>query len=318
MKIVFLDSETVPKDLPVPAWAERWDNLTLAPNDSTVEALKEADIAITNKVKITRRDLEKLPRLKFVCVAASGYDCVDLEACRDHEVAVANSPDYSTNSVAESVISVIYALRRQLIPYSEASYDRWSESSFFCVHLAPILDVKGATLGIVGKGDIGKRVGQLAEAVGMKVIFAERKGADAVRSGYTAFEDTLRQSHMLSLHCPAVPGSVNLIGGRELSLMKEGACLINTSRGALVDAKAVLASLNEGHLGGAALDVLETEPPSADHPLICNRHPRLIITPHVAWASMSSVDSLIDRVLENLDGFYRREPVNLVQVSGPA
>ncbi|MDR5907752.1 NAD(P)-dependent oxidoreductase [Franzmannia qiaohouensis] len=252
MKIVFLDSETVPKDIPLPAWTERCENLTLAPNDSTVEG------------------------------------------------------------VAESVISAIYALRSQLIPYSKSSYDRWSESSFFCVHLAPIHDVKGAILGIVGKGDIGKRVGQLAEAVGMKVIFAERKGADKVRSGYMAFEAVLRQSDMLSLHCPAVPGSINLIGNRELPLMKEGACLINTARGTLVDAKAVLASLNEGHLGGAALDVLESEPPSEDHPLICNRHPRLIITPHVAWASMNSVDCLIDRVLENLDGFYHGEPVNLV------
>lgn len=312
MKIVFLDSETVPKNIPVPTWVEQWENLTLAPGDSAVEALNEADVAITNKVKITRRDLEQLSQLKFVCVAASGYDCVDLEACRDHEVAVSNSPDYSTNSVAESVISAIYALRRQLIPYSEASYDRWSKSSFFCMHIAPILDITGATIGIVGKGDIGKRVGQLAGAVGMKVIFAERKGAGTVRSGYTSFEDTLRESDILSLHCPAAPGSINLIGARELSLMKEGACLINTARGTLVDAEAVLASLNEGRLGGAALDVLESEPPSEEHPLLCNRHPRLIITPHVAWASTSSIDSLIGRVLENLDGFYRSEPVNLV------
>ncbi|MFC3285946.1 NAD(P)-dependent oxidoreductase [Litchfieldella rifensis] len=312
MNIVFLDSETVPKDIPAPAWTERWDNLALAPDESTVEALKDADIAITNKVKITRRDLERLPRLKYVCVAASGYDCVDLEACRDHEVVVANSPDYSSNSVAETVIALIYALRRRLIPYAEASHDRWPESSFFCVHLAPILDVQGATLGIVGRGDIGNRVAQLAEAVGMKVMFAERKGATTVRSGHVAFEDVLRQSDILTLHCPAVPGVDYLIGKRELFVMKQGTYLVNTSRGTLVDADAVLASLDQGHLGGAALDVLASEPPPKDHPLIRDRHPNLIVTPHIAWASQTSIDNLIKRILENLEGFHSKAPINTV------
>ncbi|WP_426127629.1 D-2-hydroxyacid dehydrogenase [Pseudomonas sp. DWP1b1] len=312
MNIVFLDGASLPSPLARPVQASHWTAREHTRPDHVVEALADADVAITNKVRLDRITLEQLPRLKLICVAATGYDCVDLAACRDQGVTVCNVPAYSAVSVAESVIGSLFALRRHLLAYRAASARLWPQSSHFCVHGAPIQDLQGSTLGIVGRGDIGSRVARLAKALDINVLFAEHRGAPQVRAGYVAFDEVLAKADALTLHCPLTPQTRYLIGTAEIARMKPGALLINTARGALVDENAVLAALASGQLGGAALDVLHVEPPQADHPLLHCEHPNLLITPHVAWASQSSVARLKAVLLANIEAFAANKPINVV------
>lgn len=312
MHIVFLDGDSLPSPLPCPPQATQWTERAKTAQDQVLDALAEADVAITNKVRIDRAALEQLPRLKLICVAATGYDCVDIAACRDQGVTVCNVPAYSAVSVAESVIGSLFALRRHLLAYQAASASAWPASSHFCVHGAPIQDLQGSTLGIVGRGDIGSRVARLARALEINVLFAEHRGAQRVRDGYTAFDQVLAKADALTLHCPLTAETRYLIGAAEIARMQTGALLINTARGALVDENAVLAGLANGQLGGAALDVLYAEPPRADHPLLHSEHPNLIVTPHVAWASQSSVARLKSVLLANIAAFAAGTPHNVV------
>lgn len=312
MNVVFLDGASLPSPMQRPAQASGWTVREKTAPEQVVEVLAEADVVITNKVRIDRLTLEKLPRLKLICVAATGYDCVDLAACRDQGVTVCNVPAYSAVSVAESVIGSLFALRRHLLAYRAASVADWPQSSHFCVHGAPIQDLHGSTLGIVGRGDIGSRVARLAKALEINVIFAEHRGAKRVREGYVAFEEVLARADALTLHCPLTAQTKYLIGAAEISRMKAGALLINTARGPLVDENAIFAGLASGHLGGAALDVLYAEPPRADHPLLHFEHPNLLITPHVAWASQSSVVRLKDVLTANIAAFVMSKPINVV------
>lgn len=312
MNIVFLDGASLPSPMSRPAEASRWTEREKTSLVQVVEALAGADVAITNKVRIDRSALEQLPGLKLICVAATGYDCVDIAACRDQGVTVCNVPAYSAFSVAESVIGSLFALRRQLLAYRTAATTDWPSSSHFCVHGAPIQDLQGSTLGIVGRGDIGSRVARLARALEINVLFAEHRGASRVREGYTAFDDVLAQADALTLHCPLTPQTRYLIGSAEIARMKPGALLINTARGPLVDENAVLAGLANGQLAGAALDVLYAEPPRDDHPLLHSEHPNLIVTPHVAWASQSSVAKLKGVLAANIAAFAAGAPINVV------
>jgi glycerate dehydrogenase len=314
MHIVFLDSDTIPVPMAVPDWAAGWKNLpaTAQETDAVVDALADADICITNKIRITSAILKRLPRLKFVCVAATGYDCVDLQACREHGVVVSNVPGYSRQSVAEGVISFIFALRRALPYYQSIGRQAWAQSPHFCVHGTPVLNVKGATLGIFGRGAIGNQVGELARAIGMQVIYGEHRNRPDMRPDYVRFETLLAQSDVISLHCPLTEATRGMIGHAEIAKMKPGAMLINTARGPLVNEDALLDGLQSGHLGGAALDVLSKEPPDEDHPLMRCHHPNLIITPHVTWASEDGVGRLIQGILGNLEAFFGGKPINVV------
>lgn len=312
MNIVFLDSDSLPLSVPQPEWVSRWnDRPVTAPADVLV-ALRDADIAISNKVRLDRETLKQLPRLRFICVAASGYDCIDLAACRDLGIVVSNVPAYSAQSVAEAVLASIFALRRQLFAYRDAALRQWPTSAQFCVHAQPVQDVQGAVLGIVGKGAIGEAVARLATAVGMRVLFAEHRGRSQIRSGYLPFDEVLERSDVLSLHCPLSTATHGLIGTAELARIKPGAMLINTARGPLVDEAALLKALRIGHLGGAALDVLSTEPPAVTQPLLNLLHPNLIVTPHIAWASRSSLQRLAEALVANLTAFAAGEPINVV------
>jgi lactate dehydrogenase-like 2-hydroxyacid dehydrogenase len=312
MNIVFLDGASLPSPMLRPAEASSWNVRDKTTPEQLITALTDADVAITNKVRLDRVTLEKLPRLKLICVAATGYDCVDIAACRDQGVTVCNAPAYSAVSVAESVIASLFAMRRHLLAYRSSSVTHWPSSSHFCVHGAPIQDIQGSTLGIVGRGDIGSRVARLAKALEVNVMFAEHRCAERVREGYVAFEEVLAKSDALTLHCPLTPQTRYLIGAAEIARMKHGALLINTARGPLVDENAVLAGLASGQLGGAALDVLYTEPPQADHPLLHCEHPNLLVTPHVGWASQSSVEKLKAVLATNISAFAAGKPVNVV------
>jgi len=312
MNIVFLDGASLPSPLEQPALAQCWTDRQSTQLEEVVPALMGAQVAITNKVKMSRVQLEQLPELKLICVAATGYDCIDLAACRDLGITVCNVPAYSAVSVAEAVIGSLFALRRRLFEYRSASANKWASSDHFCVHGTPILDVQGSTLGIVGRGDIGKRVAHLATALDIKVIYAEHRGATSVREGYVSFEAALKQSDAITLHCPLTPQTRHLIGAEQLAMMKSGALLINTARGPLIDESAVLKSLTDGQLGGAALDVLDVEPPTADHPLLLSDLPNLIVTPHVGWASQSSVARLKHTLISNIEAFAAGKPINVV------
>lgn len=312
MKIVMLDGETVPLSLPTGQVQADWVIRPQTSASDVVAALAGATVAITNKVALRADMLDQLPGLRFICVAATGYDCIDLDACRARGILVSNVPGYSTQSVAESVIAAIFALRRQLMAYALNTRTDWPQAAHFCLHRQPIQDIAGATLGIVGKGDIGQAVGQLAQALGMQVQYAERKGSDRVREGYVSFEQMLATSDIISLHCPLSEQTRQLIDRQALRQMKPHAQLINTARGGLINEDDLAAALKQGVIGGAALDVLSSEPPAADNPLLADL-PTLLLTPHIAWASRSGVENLVSGVMTNIAAFVQGQPVNLVR-----
>ncbi|TPV45526.1 D-2-hydroxyacid dehydrogenase [Pantoea deleyi] len=312
MKIVMLDGETVPLSLPTGQVQADWVIRPQTSASDVVAALAGATVAITNKVALRADTLDQLPGLRFICVAATGYDCIDLDACRARGILVSNVPGYSTQSVAESVIAAIFALRRQLMAYALNTRTDWPQAAHFCLHRQPIQDIAGATLGIVGKGDIGQAVGQLAQALGMQVQYAERKGRDRVREGYVSFEQMLATSDIISLHCPLSEQTRQLIDRQALRQMKPHAQLINTARGGLINEDDLAAALKQGVIGGAALDVLSSEPPAADNPLLADL-PMLLLTPHIAWASRSGVENLVSGVMTNIAAFVQGQPVNLVR-----
>jgi glycerate dehydrogenase len=308
MQIVFLDSDTIPELLAQPEWVTNWTNhpATEPDPEKVIQALIHADICITNKVKLTAQILQKLPKLKFVCVAATGYDCVE------QGVIVSNVPGYSRQSVAEGVIGFIFALRRALPYYQSTARRAWSESPHFCVHGTPLLNVRGATLGIFGRGAIGNEVATLAQALGMHVLFGEHRNRHEIRPGYVRYETLLAQSDIITLHCPLTEATRGMIGHAEIARMKPGAMLINTARGPLINEDAVLDALESGHLGGAALDVLSIEPPVNEPALLALHHPNLIITPHITWANEDGVNRLMQGIVANLNAYQQGQPINVV------
>ncbi len=216
---------------------------------------------------------------------------------------------YSSTTVPEHVMGLIFALKHSLAGWLRDQMEaKWSESKQFCYFDYPITDVFGSTLGVVGKGCLGTEVGRLANAVGMKVLYAEHKDATVCREGYTPFEEVLKQADIVTLHCPLTETTKNLINAETLSKMKKGAFLINTGRGPLIDELALVDALKTGHLGGAALDVMVKEPPEKDNPLVlaAKTMPNLIITPHIAWASDSAVTTLVGKVMQNIEEFVQQ------------
>lgn len=311
MKIVMLDGDTLPVPLPTGQHQADWEMRAQTPADDIVSSLAGATVAITNKVPLRADTLQQLPELRFICVAATGYDCIDLDACRARGIVVSNVPGYSTQSVSEAVIAAIFALRRQLMAYASNTRIDWPQAKHFCVHHQPIGDIGGATLGIAGKGDIGQAVGRLAQALGMQVQYAERKGSERVRDGYISFEQMLATSDIISLHCPLSDSTRQMIDREALDKMKPQALLINTARGGLINEADLAAALKQGLIGGAALDVLSSEPPAPDNPLLADL-PTLLLTPHIAWASRSGVENLVAGVMANIAAFIQGEPINVV------
>ena len=313
MKVVTLDGDTLPQPPAQPAWCTEWDYRGSTPLTELVSALQGAQIAITNKVPLRAETLRQLPDLRYICVAATGYDCIDLTACAERGIVVSNVPGYSTRSVAEGVIAALFALRRHLLDYASSARSAWPTSSHFCVHRQPIQDIFGATLGIVGKGDIGSAVGEMAQALGMKVLYADRQGTTTPRAGYVPFEAVLAQSDVLTLHCPLTPQTQQMINLQALTQMKPSALLINTARGGLINESELAHALRQGVIAGAALDVLSSEPPAVDHPLLHAQVPHLLLTPHIAWASQQGVSNLLRGIEGNLDGFWQGQPRHVVR-----
>jgi len=312
-KIVFLDAATLPIPLNRPSNISAWVERDSTKPSEILAALNDTDVVITNKVPLSAETLQQLPKLKYICVAASGYDCVDVGYCKERGIAVSNVPGYAYRSVAEHVIASIYVLRRQMLSYHRIATSRdWSESPVFCAHGPKILDVAGSTLGLIGAGAIGMEVARLAKGLGMNVILSERRNASKVRSGYTDFYEVLKQSDVISLHCPATSETIGLIGARELGLMKSSAVLVNTARGSLVDERALESALVSGQIAGAALDVLQVEPPHERHRFLTRHLDNLLLTPHVAWASTHGVETLSQAVSSNIGGYLKGEIRNRV------
>lgn len=300
--VVFLDRATLAAALPPLTLPHAWTDHAATSAEQVVARCRDADVIVTNKVPLTAAAIAQLPRLELVAVPATGTDHVDRQACAARGIAVLNCPDYSALSVPEHAMALILALRRNLLGYWQDIADgAWARATSFYAELHPVGDLHGSTLGIVGSGALGRRTAQLAEAFGMRVLRAERPQAASVRPGYTPFAQVLREADVLSLHCPLDDSTRGLIGERELRAMKPGALLVNTARGALVDEAALLRALDEGWIAGAALDVLEQEPPPARHPLLAKRRHNLIVTPHIAWRTPLAMERLARQLVDGIE-----------------
>ena len=309
MNIVFLDSTGIPASHRIPSFSfpHQLTEYAHTAAEQVLERAKDADIIITSKVILNHEILSQLPKLKLIAVTATGTNNIDLVAAKALGITVKNVTGYSSVTVPEHVIGMIYALKHRLIDYhrDQLLTERWATCGQFCYVDYPISDVQGSTLGIVGRGCIGNEVARLAQAVGMRVLFAEHQHATTIREGYTAFDEVLKQADVISLHCPLTTQTEQLISAKTLALMKPNACLINTGRGSLINEADLLQALQSGKLAGAALDVLVKEPPASDDALwlAAKTQPNLLITPHVAWASDSALTTLVNKVAQNIEEF---------------
>jgi glycerate dehydrogenase len=315
MNIVVLDGFTLnPGDL---SWAELkslgpcmiYDR---TPPAALADRAAAADILLTNKTALTGTAIQDLPGLKYIGVLATGTNVVDLAAARARGIPVTNVPAYGTKSVAQLTFALLLELAQHVGHHAQTVREgRWTRSVDFCYWDFPLIELDGLVLGIVGLGRIGRAVAELGAAFGMKVL-AAAPSASAVPPFVRLVElDTLcRESDVVSLHCPLTPQTANLVDARRLSLMKPTAFLLNTSRGPLVDQAALADALNSGRITGAAMDVLATEPPPADNPLLAARN--CIITPHLAWATRAARARLMHLAVENVRAFLQGKAQNVV------
>ncbi|MBD3642317.1 MAG: D-2-hydroxyacid dehydrogenase [Marinobacter sp.] len=315
-RIVFLDRETIGPtvNLNRPHSDHEWVCYNATSEDQVVERLKGARVAITNKVPLRRATLEQLPDLEFITVAATGYDVVDVQACAELGISVSNVRGYAVNTVPEHTMALILALRRSLVGYRQDVIDgQWQASGQFCFFNHPIRDLKGAKIGIIGAGVLGKSVARLAEGFGMIPLYAEHKGKSGMGELYTPFDEMLETADIITLHAPLTEETRNVIGLPEFRKMKRKPLIINTGRGGLVNEADLVTALDEGLIAGAGFDVLTKEPPQADNPLmtILDR-PNFILTPHVAWASEEAMQALWQQVVDSIDAFVEGEPVRTV------
>jgi glycerate dehydrogenase len=312
-RIVFLERNTFNANIRRPSFDHEWIEYGETRADEVVERLRGATIVISNKLALREPDLSRLPDLKLIAIAATGTDNVDLNYCKTHGITVINTRNYSAQSLPEHVLMLILALRKNLFSYREAvKRGEWQKSKQFCLLKYPIKDLYGSTLGIIGYGFLGKAVGMLAEGVGMNVLVSEHKDAEEIRAGRVSFEQVLRESDVVTLHCPLTEKTRNMIDEREFQLMKPNALLINAARGGLVNENALVKALQDGVIAGAGFDVLTNEPPVEGNPLLELELPNLIITPHVAWASNEAMQTLADQLIDNIEAFVSGEPKNVV------
>ncbi|HEY1900556.1 MAG TPA: D-2-hydroxyacid dehydrogenase [Steroidobacteraceae bacterium] len=310
LKAVFLDFATVSNgDLDMTALQRVLPDVVL--HDVTREVdiptrMAGAHIVLTNKLHITRALIDANPQLRFIGVAATGTNNVDLEAARDHTVAVCNVRDYCSRSVMQHVLAVILAHTHRVREFSRLAVDgSWTRTPQFTMLNYPIRELSSRVLGIVGYGTLGRAVAQGAQAaLDMRVMIAGRPGQPA-SPGRVELDILLREADVLSLHCPLTPATANMIGARELALMKPDALLVNTARGGLIDSAALVAALRVGKIGGAAIDVLPQEPPLDGNPLVDPSIPNLLLTPHIAWSAREARQRCLDQVAANIAEFLK-------------
>lgn len=314
-RIVNIEAGAVRASFRRPAFAHEWVDFEATAQEDVAARLAGATIAVVNKRRLTADIIAGLPALQMVAVAATGYNNIDLDACRARGIVVSNVRGYARETVPEHVFALLLALARQIGPFHRSvAAGRWQKSEQFCYFDYPIRDLAGQTLGLLGSGTLGQGVARIAAAFGMQVVFGEHKGAAACRDGYLPFERLIREADVISLHCPLTDATRHLIGAPELAAMKPTAILINTARGGLVDEAALADALRARQIGGAGFDVLTEEPPVAN-PLLA---PDLldagnfILTPHVAWSSREAMQTLADQLIDNIEAFVAGEPRNRV------
>ena len=316
VQVVFLDRETIsPQTILRPLSFEH--KLTVygrTSSEQVAERIANADIVISNKVPLRRAALDQAPGLKMIAVAATGTDIVDFPACQERGIVVSNIRGYAVNTVPEHTFALIFALRRSIVAYRDSvKAGRWHDAQQFCYFDYPIKDLAGSTLGIIGDGVLGQAVAKIGRALGMRVLFAARKGAGKSGALYTPFEQVLAESDVITLHCPLNAQNRGMIGDPEFALMVRKPLLINTARGGLVNEPALVKAMRTGLISGAGFDVTAPEPPDNQHPLVkLLDMPNFILTPHVAWASDEAVQGLSDQLMDNIEAFYKGSPRNVV------
>ena len=316
MKIVVLDGHALnPGDL---SWdcLRQFGEVTVydrTPEDMVVNRIGDADIILLNKVVITADILDRCPSIKLICVLATGYNVVDCNAAQQRGIPVCNVPAYGTDAVAQFTFALLLEICHQVGHHDRAVHaGRWAESPDFCFWDTPQMELAGKTIGIIGFGRIGRAVGRLARAFGMKVLAYNRSRCPegAAIGEYVTLEELLQRSDVVSLHCPLTAENRHMINKDTIRMMKDGAILLNTARGPLVDEQALCDALSDGKLRFAAADVAAVEPIPTDSPLL--RAPNCILTPHMAWAPVESRQRILDCTVASIRAFMAGSPRNTV------
>ena len=282
--------------------------------EQVAERIREAEIIVSNKTLLDRSALDAANKLKLICVAATGYNNVDLIAAAERNIPVCNVRNYATGSVVQHVFMFMLNFACRFVEYQQLiKRGGWQASPYFCPLDFGVTELADKTLGIIGYGELGSAVADIAQAFGMKLLIAEHKSTSAIRPGRTAFDEVIRQADFISLHCPLSEETFHLIGNRELDMMKSSAYLINTARSDLINESDLLKNLYENRIAGAAIDVLKEEPPVNGNLLLEYPYPNLIITPHSAWASMESRQRMLNLLADNIRNFIRNKPFNQIR-----
>ncbi|WMY11772.1 D-2-hydroxyacid dehydrogenase [Paraburkholderia phenoliruptrix] len=320
-KIVFLDRETLAPSVRLrkPAFPHALVEYQSTTAAQTASRIEDASIVIVNKVRLDESTLQKCPNIKLIAVAATGTDCVDVAACSRRGILVTNIRGYAVNTVPEHTLALILALRRNVVAYrDDVLAGAWQKSGQFCFFDHRIQDLAGARIGIVGEGVLGSRVGELARSFGMDVVFAGHRGK-APGTGMIPWEEALRTSDIITLHCPLTAETNKLFSDAEFAAMQRKPIFVNTARGGLVDEEALERALESGAISGAGIDVTTQEPPAIDGPLMrVARRPNVILTPHVAWASEQAQQSLADQLVDVIDAFVAGTARNAVNTLADA
>ncbi|MFA5576098.1 MAG: D-2-hydroxyacid dehydrogenase [Tissierellaceae bacterium] len=317
MKIVVLEGYTLnPGDL---SWEQMEDigELTVydrTPTEEIAERIGQAEIVFVNKLPITREVLNKCPNIRFLGVLATGYNNVDTVAARERGIVVSNIPTYGTDAVAQFTIALLLELSHHVGAHAEAVKNgQWASSPDWTFWNHPLIELQGKTLGIIGFGRIGQKTAKIAEALGMNILVyskTKRLELETENCKYSSLKELLQNSHVISLHCPLLPETEGIINKETIGKMREGAMIINTSRGQLIVEEDLKDALNSGKLAGAACDVVSVEPIRGDNPLLAAKN--IIITPHIAWAPKESRIRLLNIAVDNLKAFLSGKPVNVV------
>lgn len=314
-RIVFLDRDTIAPDVVVrrPEFPHEWVEYGRTTAAETFERVKDATIVLVNKVNLREDLLARLPHLKMIAVAATGYDCVDVAAAKARGIVVSNIRGYAKATVPEHTFALILALARSIVPYrASVLAGRWQEASQFCYFDYPIVDLAGRRLGIVGGGVLGGRVAEIGRAFGMDVVIHDPK-PPVVTPAHVSFDTLIETADVITLHCPLTPETRGFIGIEQFRRMKRKPIIVNTARGGLVVEEDLLTALNEGLISGAGFDVTLPEPPPADGTFMkIAAHPRAVVSPHTAWASLEAQQTLTDQLIDNVENFVVGEPSNVV------
>jgi len=314
MKIVVVDGATLnPGDL---SWqplmelgsTEVYERST---RSEAIQRCRDAKVIITNKVVIDKETMNELPKLRYIGVTATGFNIIDVEAAKKKGIIVTNVPTYGTASVAQMTFALLLELTQHVGYHAQTVSDgRWCRSSNFCYWDRPLIELADLTMGIIGCGRIGQAVAALARAFGMRVVGFDVAPPDQTSFEYVDIDTLFKASDVVSLHCPLTPQTQQIVSSKTLALMKPTAFIINTSRGPLVNEQELADALNEGRIAGAGMDVLSSEPPSPENPLLKAKN--CYITPHIAWATRSARQRLLDVSINNVRAFLANKPVNVV------